>query len=179
QLFTARGLGFAAVEYPGVGLGPGEPSEPALLAAAQAAAEHLRRHGVEGTQLVLSGQSLGSGVAVALAAQHVGARVLLVSPYTALPDVGALRFPFLPVHLLMRDRFDSLGRAAQVTQPVLLVHGEHDAVIPVAQGKTLAAALPHVTTRFVDGGHLGLFRRPDVAQAVVDFAVGEGAAQPR
>ncbi|MBX7100832.1 MAG: alpha/beta hydrolase, partial [Myxococcaceae bacterium] len=67
QLFTARGLSFAAVEHPGVGLGPGEPGEPALLAAAQAAAEHLRRHGVEGTQLVLSGQSLGSGVAVALA----------------------------------------------------------------------------------------------------------------
>lgn len=178
-LFTARGLGFAAVEYPGVGLAHGEPTEEGLLGAARAAALHLREHGVADADLVLSGQSLGSGVAVALASEGFGTRALLVSPYTALPDVGALRFPFLPVRLLMRDRFDSLSRAAQVPQPVLLVHGEQDAVIPVGQGKTLAAALPHVATLFVDGGHLGLFRRADVARAVVDFASGERAPQPR
>lgn len=172
--WRGHGVSFAAVEYPGYPAAGGSPSEESILAAAEAAVRHLVEvQHVDRARLVLVGQSLGSGVAMQLAAKGWGARVVLLTPYTALPDVGASAFPMFPVRLLMRDRFDSMAVASSVKQPVLVVHGTADEVIPFVQGQTLAAAI--AGSRFVEvpgGHHNDLWDRAEVLSTIVQFVGG-------
>ncbi len=154
--WAERGVGFVAVEYPGYGLAKdkGPASEETIVRAAEAARRYVRDVlGVSDERLVLSGQSLGSGPAVRLASEGVGAKVVLFTPYTSLPDVGARVLPFVPVRWLMRDRFDSAARAALVRQPVLVVHGTDDEVVPFELGEALSKALPSARLLRIEGGH--------------------------
>ncbi len=128
--FKQRGVSFVAVEYPGYPGANGEPSEASLFAAAEAALHELEKRGVARERIILEGQSVGTGVAVALAAKGWGRKLVLLSPYTSLPEVGARAFSWLPVRLLLRDRFDSASRAANVNVPTLIIHGTDDEVIP-------------------------------------------------
>lgn len=156
EQWSQRGVGFVAVEYPGYGLarGKGEASEASIARAAEAAGRYVRETlGVADERLVISGQSLGSGPAVLLASQGLGAKLVLFTPYTSLPDVAAKVLPFLPVRLLMRDRFDSASRAPLVKQPVLIVHGTDDEVVPFELGEALSKALPSARLLRIDGGH--------------------------
>lgn len=169
------GAGLALVEYPGYGLaaGKGSPSEDALVEAGEKALSHLTQVlGVSRGQLVLSGQSLGSGVAVELARRGWGRKLLLFTPYTSLPDVAAAAFPFLPTGLLMRDRFESLDKAAQIRVPVLVVHGTRDEVIPQRLGRALAARFPSGRFLSVEGGHHNdLWDQPGVTLEATRFLV--------
>ncbi len=171
ELLAAQGVSFAAVEYPGYAGAPGAPSEATLVEAAERALEHLTNGlGVERSRLILSGQSIGTGVAVAMAARGWGTKLLLLSPYTSLPDVGASAFPWLPVRLLMRDRFESAVAAPGIALPVLIVHGTEDTVIPVSLGRSLAARFPQATFTAVAGaGHNDLWTRAEVIDAVLRF----------
>jgi alpha-beta hydrolase superfamily lysophospholipase len=154
QLGT-RGLGFFAVEYPGYGLASsGAPSEASIESAAETALRHLQSSlGVPNREIVLLGQSLGSGPAVEMARRGHGARLVLVSPYTSIPDVGARSFPFLPVRLLVRDRFDNASKAAAIAHPVLVVHGTRDEVIPFDMGERLSRLFPRARLRRLEGAH--------------------------
>lgn len=173
--FNLRGVGFVAVEYPGYPGAGGEPSEASLLAAAEAALTALSTtHGVAKSRLVLEGQSVGTGVAVAMAAKGWGARLVLLSPYTSLPDVGARTFSWMPVRLLMRDRFDSLSRVQSVTVPTLVVHGRRDEVIPFELGAQLASAISRGELLAVDdAGHNDLWDRDQVIRRVMDFVIAK------
>ncbi|WP_163785318.1 alpha/beta hydrolase [Myxococcus vastator] len=154
SLMRARGLGFLTVEYPGYGASPGHPTEEGIYAAADAALAWLRAKGVTAEQTVLSGRSLGTGVAVEMARRGHGSRVMLVSPYTSIPDLGATAFPFLPVRLLARDRYDTASKAAAVKLPVLIIHGEEDTLIPVDMGRRLGTLFPQAVVETVAGaGH--------------------------
>jgi alpha-beta hydrolase superfamily lysophospholipase len=155
QRYQEAGLGFYAVEYPGYGLAREQPlSEEGFYAAAEAALGHL--HGALGVppeQVVLQGQSLGSGVAVEMAKRGHGVRLVLVTPYTAIADMGARVYPWLPVRLLVKDRFDNAAKAPEVGLPVLIVHGTADEVIPVDMGQRLGELFPKATVRLVEGAH--------------------------
>jgi fermentation-respiration switch protein FrsA (DUF1100 family) len=104
---------------------------------------------------VLWGESLGTGVAVALAAERPVGRLLLEAPFTSAVEIGAAAYPFLPVRLLMRDPFRSDERIARVTVPVLIMHGERDAVVPIAYGEKLFALIraPKRFIRIANAGH--------------------------
>ncbi|WP_244238247.1 alpha/beta hydrolase [Corallococcus terminator] len=145
QLLGDAGVGFLAVEYPGYGASGGSPSEAGLYAAAEAALQFLREQGVKPEQVVLSGRSLGTGVAVEMARRGYGARMVLVAPYTSMVAMGQRLLPFLPATLLVRDRFESLTKAPGITIPVLVIHGEQDEVVPVDMGRTLGQRFPHAT----------------------------------
>jgi uncharacterized protein len=166
-------VGFAAIEYPGYGLAMdrGEPSEAAILDAAERGILHLvEREGIARDKLVIAGQSLGTGLAMAMAARGLGARVFLLCPFTSIPDVGAALLPFLPVRLLVRDPFDSAARAKDVQVPVLVVHGSFDELIPVELGRSLAARLPQGRYVEIAGGrHNDLWSYPEVTQEVLAF----------
>lgn len=174
--WASQGVGFVAVEYPGYGLarGKGTPSEASIVAAAEAALRHVQAvMGVANERLIVSGQSVGSGAAVELARRGVGARVLLITPYTSLPDVAAGVMPFLPVRLLMRDRFDSASKAAEVKQPVLIIHGTEDEVVPYVLGERLSRLLPSARLVTIAGAHHNdVAGREDVWQALVPFVLG-------
>jgi fermentation-respiration switch protein FrsA (DUF1100 family) len=133
---TGDGTGLVALSYRGYGGSTGRPSEAGLIA--DAAAVHAFAAARYGTgRLVLWGESLGTGVAVAIAAQYPVARVLLESPFTSAADVAAAAYPFVPVRWLMKDQFRSDERIAKVNVPVLVLHGELDRVVPISQGEAL------------------------------------------
>ena len=151
---TDDGIGLVALEYRGYGGVSGSPSEAGLIADAEAAyAFAAARYPVQ--QLVLWGELLGSGVAVALAAEKPVGRVILEAPFTSAEAVGALRYWYLPVRLLMKDQFHSDERIAKVKAPLMILHGVHDQVVPFAMGERLFALAnqPKRIVRFLDGGH--------------------------
>ena len=160
------GVSFVAVEYPGYPGAAGGPSEEGIVAAAEKALQHLTTTmGVPPERVVLSGQSLGTGVAVALASRGWGTRTVLLSPYTSLPAVaasGILRL--FPVRLLMRDRFDSEALAPGIRHPVLVLHGDRDEVIPFKLGKALAERFPRARLIRIEGaGHNDLWEHEPTA----------------
>jgi hypothetical protein len=179
--FRRAGLGFFAVEYPGYGLAREyAPSEEALYADSEAALWHLQ-NGLEVpvSHVVLEGQSLGSGVAVEMAKRGHGARLVLISPFTSVPDVAASTIPILPVRWLVRDRFDNLSKARELTLPVLVVHGTDDEVIPVSMGEKLARAFPNAVFHGVRGGHhndIFVLDGRSIVDRIAEFAKGEFGA---
>jgi hypothetical protein len=149
-----EGVGLVAIEYRGFGGSEGSPSEAGLFADAEAAyAFAAGRYRPD--QLVLWGESLGTGLAVYLAAEKPVGRVILEAPFTSTAAVAAQRYWFMPVRLLMKDQFRSDERIANVTAPVLILHGLNDRVVPYAMGEQmfdLAKGNKHIV-RFIDGSH--------------------------
>ncbi len=170
-------VGVFAVEYPGYGLNAGQsPSETSLFAVAEAALDHLERKlGVAVKDVVLMGQSLGTGVATEMALRGRGSAVVLISPYTSIDALGAHWLPGIPSSLVVDDHFDNLAKAPRVRAPVLIVTGLHDPLIPPSMSEELAASFPHATLLWVRTGHhndlFALGRRRALVAAVAEFAV--------
>jgi hypothetical protein len=147
RLGGERPVGLAAFAYRGYDGSGGAPSEDALCGDSEAIAESLAQaHGVAAGDLVLVGQSLGTGVAVHLAATLTGrgeppAGIILVSPYTSMARVFDDHVPLLPVAWAVADSYRTDRRLAQLRAPILILHGVADEVIDVAHGRAIAAAL--------------------------------------
>jgi hypothetical protein len=136
-------------DYRGYGGNGGTPSEHGLVRDAHAAvAAASRRPGVDASRIILLGESLGTGVAVAVAAEVRPMAVVLRSPFTSMADVAAHHYWFLPVRRLLWDRYDSLSRIGALTCPVAVVAGDRDSVVPIALSRRLHAAI-HAPTTFV------------------------------
>jgi fermentation-respiration switch protein FrsA (DUF1100 family) len=150
------GTGLIALSYRGYAGSSGHPSEYGLLRDAEAAyAFATARYKTD--RIVAWGFSLGSGVAVALAAGHPLGKLILEAPYTSIADVAASlpRFRWAPVRWLLRDPIHSDQRIAAVTAPLLVMHGGRDAVVPIGFGERLfgLAHEPKQFVRFAEGGH--------------------------
>lgn len=156
--YQAQGFGLLMLSYRGYGGSTGRPSEADNVADARLAYDTLVRSGVPPDKIVLYGESLGSGVAVQVAAEKPVAAVVLDAPYTSVLEMAALTYPYLPVRPLLADRYLSDRHIKRVKAPVLVLHGERDAVIPVRMGKALhaAAAEPKKLVLFPNGGHVDL-----------------------
>src|SRR5690606_22958243 len=105
-------------------------------------------HGVDGVSTVVYGASLGSGIATKMAAERELGAVVLEAPYTSTVDVATLRLPLVPVRWLMKDRFESLARITAITEPVLVMHGDRDTVVPQGLGRRLYEAATSVKEGF-------------------------------
>ena len=140
--FADAGYGLLLLEYRGYGGNPGNPSEAGLFADAEAAMAFLRGEGIPARRIVMYGESLGTGVAVHIAAtQPVGALVL-ENPFTSIAAVAQHHYPFVPAAWLTWDRYDSLSRIARVRAPLLVLQGGRDAVVPPRFGQALFDAAP-------------------------------------
>jgi fermentation-respiration switch protein FrsA (DUF1100 family) len=170
---TAAGIGVVALSYRGYMGSTGSPTEEGLLQDAEAALQFTMSR-YPSSPVVLWGHSLGSGVAVALAARHPVAKVILEAPFSSTVDVAALRFPVLPVRWLMLDQFRSDQRIDAVQAPLLIMHGEQDWVIPISLGERLfkLAHEPKRFVRFPGGNHVDLDRFGSVAVAQRFIAEG-------
>jgi uncharacterized protein len=169
----ADGIGLVAIEYRGYGGSSGSPSESGLIKDAEAA--YAFAAGLyPPQQLVLWGESLGSGVAVALAAEKPVGRVILEAPFTSAVALAAMRYWYVPVRLLMKDQFRSDERIGKVTAPVLILHGLRDRVVPFTMGEKLfeLTQAPKHIVRFLDGGHEDLDRN-GALHAVGRFLAGD------
>lgn len=144
------------IDYPGYGKSGGRPSESGCYEAAeQAYAWLIDTQAIPAEQIVLYGESLGSGVAVELATRRPHEGVILVNPFTSVPDVAKFRYPFLPTRLLMENRFDNLAKAHRLSRPVLVAGSTADEVVPFRQSEILFQALmsPKMFVRFEGAGH--------------------------
>jgi uncharacterized protein len=148
------GIGLVALEYRGYGGNPGSPNERGLIDDGEAAyAFAAARYPTK--QIVLWGESLGTSVAVAVAAEKPVGRMILEAPFTSAVAVASLRYWYMPVRLLMKDQFHSDRRIGKVTAPLLILHGVQDQVVPYAMGEQMfeLANQPKHIVRFLDGGH--------------------------
>lgn len=135
------GVGWLLVDYRGYGSSGGTPSETALVADALSWYDHaLREREVNPQRIYAFGRSLGSGVAVQLAAQRALRGVVLVTPFDSLVAVARRYYPYLPVDWMLKHRFESDARAASIDTPLLALLAGSDRVIPPLHGERLIAA---------------------------------------
>jgi fermentation-respiration switch protein FrsA (DUF1100 family) len=175
RAITSDGTGLVALSYRGYAGSTGSPSEQGLLQDA-AAAYAFTAQRYEASRIVAWGFSLGTGVAVRVAAEHPVGKLILEAPYTSTADVAASLFWFAPVRLLMRDPFHSDRRIAHVTEPLLIMHGDADPAINISFGERLFALAhePKQFVRFPGGGHDNLddFGAIETARHFIDGLKG-------
>lgn len=141
-VLEAAGFEGVLLEYPGYGPREGVLSEGSLVADARGALRQLKEE--SGSPVILLGESLGSSVAVQVAAAEPGsvAGLLLPVPFARMTEVAAHHYPFLPMRWLLRDRWDSLSAVRSYPGPVAIVLAGQDEVVGVTQGRRLAQACP-------------------------------------
>jgi fermentation-respiration switch protein FrsA (DUF1100 family) len=139
--FLAKGYGVLLVTYRGYSGNPGYPSEKGFYQDARAAIQFLQEQNVPLHCVVLYGESIGTGVAVQMAAEYPIGALILQSPFTSLTDIAKLHYPFLPVNWLMKDQFNSLKKAKLIHAPSLVLYGQKDVLIPPSISLQLFEAL--------------------------------------
>lgn len=167
QRMTVDGAGLLAIEWRGYGGSTGAPSQDGLLKDALAAYEYAVGAGAEPKQIVVVGESLGTGPALWLAGERRVAGIVLDSPYSAIVDVGADRYWMFPVRLIARDPFPAAEWARKIRVPVLAVAGEEDRTIPIRYARKLmeAIAAPKTFIAVPGAGHVVLGRPEILPQA--------------
>lgn len=174
--FHAMGRSVLLYDYRGYGRSEGRPGEEGTYLDAEAAFDWLTARGFAPGAITAYGESLGGAVTVELARRRSPARLILEASFTSLPDVGARVYPWLPVRLLSRIRYDSIAKAPALALPVLVIHSPGDHLVPVAHGRRLHDALSG-PKRLLEtgGGHNegGFLQRPEWREAVRRFLEGE------
>jgi fermentation-respiration switch protein FrsA (DUF1100 family) len=156
EIVTKLGGHVLVFDYRGYGKSEGSPHEAGIkLDAERALAVLCDKFDIEPTEVILIGQSLGGGVAAHLAASQGCKALVLQKTFTSLPDVAQAKFPFVPAHYLMRNRFDSSLAVEAYDGPVHQSHGETDRVIPFRFGKQLFEKTSHPLSKFVNLGQCG------------------------
>ena len=169
RLLAEAGYGVLLAEYRGYGANPGQPGEAGFYADGRAALGWLSAIGVRPGQIVLIGNSIGSGTATQLATEFRPAGLILISGFTSLPDVVATKLPWLPGRWLVQDTYDNHAKLGKVTAPVLILHGAADQMVPAAQAQTLQAANRRAQLIVVPGFGHELAYQPAAQQIELDW----------
>lgn len=172
---AGEGLGVLLFDYRGFGGNEGDPSEEGLARDVRAARAFLvDEAGVPPSLLLYLGESLGAAVVTELGVEHPPAAMVLRSPFVDLASVGRAHYPFLPVRLLLRDRYPLVEHLAAVTCPVTVVLGSQDSVVPPEQSRAVAKAAPGlvelVEVPGADHNDRVLVAGDPLVRAVVDLA---------
>jgi fermentation-respiration switch protein FrsA (DUF1100 family) len=168
-----RGFAVLLMDYRGYGGNPGSPSERGVAADAIAAVQALEQLGYPPERTIYFGESLGTGVVATLQQERPPAGVVLRSPFTELADVGAQHYPWLPVRLLLRDRFPVLELVAMSDVPTTVIYGDRDSVVPTSLSARVAAGAASLHEEVVLQGadhNDGVMFGAQVADAVARLA---------
>lgn len=167
-----RGWTIVGLNYRGYGASEGKPGEPALTTDALAIYDAVaKRHDVDPHRIVVFGRSLGTAIATHLAAERPVAGAILVSPYDSMTAIGKLHYPWLPVSLLLRHRFDAVPDAKRSTMPMLATVGGSDSIIPAERSRALfdAWAGPKTWQLVPRAGHNDLGNNAAFWESVAGF----------
>ena len=172
---AAPTVGWLLVDYRGYGASEGSPSEQALIADALL---WYDRFSQESKRIYVMGRSLGSGVAVRLAAERRVDAVMLVTPFDSMVEVGKRHYPFLPVSLLLKHRFDSASLAPKITAPLLCLVATRDSIIPSEHAKLLydAWAGPKRWVALEEAGHNTVDAHPNYWRSINAFLESQRAS---
>ncbi len=170
EALTRRGFGLVAAGYRGSSGSTGRPGEPALIGDARALAE--ARPDLTGPgSVVYYGESLGSAVAIALAETYAPGALVLEAPFASLADMSAHLYGTAALARLLRAKWPSRDRIAEVSAPLLVLHGENDRLVPVAQGRAVLAAASSTDKTFYavpDAGHVDVWQ-PEAQRRLFAF----------
>jgi fermentation-respiration switch protein FrsA (DUF1100 family) len=173
EALQEAGLSVLLFDYRGYGGNPGSPSEEGLALDVRAARAFLLEE-LPGERLLYVGESLGAAVVTELATEHPPAGLVLRSPFTDLAAVGSEHYPFLPVRLLLRDRYPVQEQVARVHVPTTVVYGTADTIVPPGQSRAVASAAADlhrlVAVPGADHNDLALLDGPELIDAVVELA---------
>ncbi len=173
---SAAGFGVLGVDYRGYGASGGSPSEQGFYSDARAAVRYAQQElSLTPQRMVFYGESIGTGVAMQMAVEYKPAVLVMQSAFTALSAPASAAYPWLPVKLLLKDRYDSISKLKELQSPLLVLHGEKDHIVPVGEGQELFARAPEPKQAvfYPQGGHNDL----DLAaltQAILAFSKAQG-----
>jgi len=166
-----KGWAVCLMNYRGYGLSEGRPGEQALYSDALAVYDRLVKRGdVDAQRIVVMGRSIGTGVATYVAQHRPVTAAILICPFDSLVSVGRKHYPFLPVALLLKHRFDSLSRASALRIPLLALLAADDTIIPRESSLRLIERWggPH-TIKTVGGDHNTLQEYPGYWESIREF----------
>lgn len=129
--YLEKGYGFFLVEWRGYGGNPGSPTEAGLYDDARSAVHWLEKEGYAPGQMAIYGESLGSGPAVQMALEFQPKILILEAPFNNAYDIGQMKYPWLPVRWLIKDRYDSDHKIGSIKSNLLIIHGDEDQVVPI------------------------------------------------
>jgi pimeloyl-ACP methyl ester carboxylesterase len=173
--WMAEGFGLFMLGYPGYGGSGGSPSEDSFREASQLAYDYLKAQGVSANEIVVYGQSIGTGVAVQLASQNPAKALVLEAPMESALSVAKKHYPYLPVGLLLKDKFLSVDLIDKINMPLLIVHGDTDYIIGIENGQKLyaSAAEPKAFFRVNGAGHNNLSQYP-ILEVIKEYVLTIG-----
>lgn len=174
RLLARNGYGVLLVSYRGYGGNGGSPGEEGFYRDGRAAMALLEAQGIPAQRTVIIGNSIGSGTAVQMAAEHDAAALILVSPFTSLADVAARAMPIVPVRWLLKDGFDNAAKLPGLDLPILVLHGDADAVVPFELGEALARSNPGADFRRFEGAGHDLSFQAAAQAAQLDWLSARG-----
>ena len=135
--FHELDLNFLIISWRGFSGNNGKPTEKGLYKDAENAVAWLEAKGINKKDIILYGESLGTGIAIELATKDQYSGVILESPYTSMIDMGKRFYPFLPISILQKDKYNSLKKLNMVKSPILVLHGKADTLVPFYMGKKI------------------------------------------
>ena len=135
--FKNMDVNFLIIAWRGFSGNMGQPTEKGLYEDAKSAVRWLNSEGVIEENIVIYGESLGTGVAVELAQNRNFAGIILESPFTSMVDVAKSKYPFFPIRLLLKDKYESDKKIKNIKSPILIMHGEVDELVPFWMGKKM------------------------------------------
>ena len=135
--FQDMNINFLIIAWRGFNGNKGKPSERGLYIDGKSAIDWLKKKGVDEKNLILYGESLGTGVATHLAQNKNYAGVILETPFTSMVDAAKNFYPYIPINLLLKDKFENFKKVKNINTPILVMHGEVDQIVPFSMGKKI------------------------------------------
>ena len=135
--FKDVNVNFLIIAWRGFSGNKGKPSEKGLYEDAKSAIKWLKNKGIKEENIIIYGESLGTGVATEIAQNKNFAGVILESPFTSMIDAGKTKYPFFPIRLLLKDKYESDKKIKNIKSPILIMHGEVDGIVPFWMGKKM------------------------------------------
>ena len=135
--FQDMNINFLIIAWRGFNGNKGKPSERGLYVDGKSAIDWLIKKGVDEKNLILYGESLGTGVATHLAQNKNYAGVILETPFTSMVDAAKNFYPYIPINLLLKDKFENFKKVKNINTPILVMHGEVDQIVPFSMGKKI------------------------------------------
>jgi fermentation-respiration switch protein FrsA (DUF1100 family) len=128
-------INFLIVAYRGFSGNKGRPTEIGLYQDAKSTLNWLKNQNINENQIIIYGESLGTGVAIEVAQNKEFAGIILESPFTSMVEAGKFYYPYLPVSLLLKDRYETIKKLENINSPILVMHGKKDKIVPFHMGK--------------------------------------------
>ena len=135
--FDDMNINFLIIAWRGFSGNKGKPSEKGLYEDGQSAIQWLYKKGLKEEDIILYGESLGTGIATHLAQNKNFAGVILETPFTSMVDAAKTFYPYIPVNLLLKDKFENYKKVGNIKSPILVMHGEADQIVPFSMGKKI------------------------------------------